>query len=74
MKNLNKMQVKYISNENILIVTTTSTPSPICLLFSLPLSLLFVNLFPCYPRILMELKSHTQIFPDNNNNNNGEKV
>lgn len=72
MKNLNKMQVKYISNENILIVTTTSTPSPICLL---SLSLLFVNLFPCYPRILMELKSHTQIFPDNNNNNNnGEKV
>lgn len=32
MKNLNKMQVKYISNENILIVTTTSTPSHICLL------------------------------------------
>lgn len=79
MKNLNKMQVKYISNENILIVTTTSTlaPSPIpSPLFSSPLSLfvMFVNLFPCYPRILMELKSHTQIFPDNNNNtNNGKK-
>lgn len=50
MKNLNKMQVKYISNENILIVTTTSTlaPSPTPPLFSyhsLSLSLCYVCKF-----------------------------
>lgn len=41
MKNLNKIQVKYISNENILIVTTTSTlaPSPIPFSFRCSLSL-----------------------------------
>lgn len=49
MKNLNKMQVKYISNENILIVTTTSTlaPSPIPspLFSTISLSLCYVCKF-----------------------------